>query len=267
MSDLSKAWDHATGQVNKTVKDIGDEGNRVIHHIIDGANDICQSAAAIFDEFTIGFRGLRGPERDLLGEVYETSLPPLHNIFIISLSGMGGRPFTIPASYFEGMVGMLFPGFEPALQLALVELIGKRADQYILFLGKDGYNDAINGFPDRYTTWDTGTSTAVSETAKPGETLVHEACHVWQGYNQAFSWMYIFNAIYNQCIVGGAYILPDPPDWQWAAYGAEQQAMIVQSWFHSGQKTVDEISTADGPQTIADPLYNYIAGHVRAGRP
>ncbi|MBI3410209.1 MAG: hypothetical protein HY040_17855 [Planctomycetes bacterium] len=248
MSLFSKAVKHAAGQVRHAVDDVedaaqhvADEANKLGKRFLNGLEDFGAELEQIYDALTIGIRGLRGEEREILKRVYQGSLPPIKNILVVSLIGVSGRPFTLPASFVAAVANLILPGCEELL-LALVALVAKRGECYFLFLGRSGYNDAINGFPEH--------------DGKAGQTLVHEACHVWQGYHQLFTWGYIFNSIYYQCCTGGAYNVPDSPTAQWDHYGAEQEAVIVEKWFENGEGTGDD-----------DHYYPYVKCNVRPGKP
>jgi hypothetical protein len=246
MSLFSSAVQHAAGQAQQAYDDAtgaashaADEAKKAGKRLLNGLEDIGAQLEQIYDAWTIGIRGLRGEERDMLSRVYKDSLPPMHNIVIVSLIGVSGRPFTLPASFVAGLASFILPGSE-ALLIALAALAAKREEAYLLFLGRSGYNDAIGGFPEHDTLG--------------GQTLVHEACHVWQGYHQMFTWGYIFNSIYFQCCKGGAYDVPNPPTERWDHYGAEQQAVIVEDWFKFGEST-------------SDAYYPYVRSNVRPGKP
>jgi hypothetical protein len=253
MSWLSKAAKKAAGQVQDAwdgaedawedtqdaAEDAADEAKKIGKKLLNGLDDVAASVKQILDPYTIGIRGLRHSERDILHRVYKTSLPPLNNILILSLAGVSGRPFALPASFVAGVASLIVPGGY-GLLLALVALAAKRGECYFLFMGRSGYNNAITGFP--------------GHDDRPGQTLVHEACHVWQGYQRMFTWEYIFDSIFNQCFRGGAYQLPDPPTESWDYYGAEQQGIIVERWFADGEQT-------DGA------YYPYIHSNVRPGKP
>jgi hypothetical protein len=251
MSVVSKALKKAGGQAQNTFNDTVDgaqdaadhaanEAKKIGKQLLNGLEDIGAELQQIFDPSIIGIRGLRFNERDIMQRVYQDSLPRMNNILIISLLGASGRPFALPASFVAGVATLILPG-SGLLLASLVLLAAKRGDCYFLFLGNRGYNDAVGGFP---------------KDKRPGQTLVHEACHVWQGWQGAFTWEYIFNSIYNQCLKGGAaYDIPDQPSAQWDHFGAEQQAGIVEGW------------VANGRHTTGDPYYPYIKSNVRPGLP
>jgi len=248
MSILSKALKHAGGQAQNAWDDTQDEANRAANEakkigkqLLNGLEDVGAELLQIFDLNIIGIRGLRFNERDILQSVYGSSLPRMNNILIISLLGASGRPFALPASFVAGVANLILPG-SGLLLASLVLLAAKRGDCYFLFMGRGGYNDAVGGF----SQFD----------VEPGQILVHEACHAWQGFQGAFTWEYIFDAIFNQCFKGkAAYDIPANPRDTWMAFGAEQQAAIVDTWF------------ANGMNTTGDPYYPYIKTNVRPGRP
>jgi hypothetical protein len=142
-------------------------------------------------------------------------------VVISSLDGLGGRPFTVPGTLLEAFTWAI-PGIGPLL--AIASAIRGLRNKYVLFLGTDGYNDAINY---RVTTDGAGHATMA-----PGQNLIHELTHVWQGYNNAFSWSYVLNSVSNQFTQGESaaygYVLGQ----QWDTYDAEPQARIVEHWYN-----------------------------------
>jgi hypothetical protein len=81
--------------------------------------------------------------------------------------------------------------------------------------------------------------------------LVHETMHVWQGHNSTFALSYVYNSIINQCLSGqGAYTYSLGQSW--SSYNVEQQAKLVDDWFHRGELS-------------SDAAYSYITNHVRQG--
>jgi hypothetical protein len=77
------------------------------------------------------------------------------------------------------------------------------------------------------------------------ETLVHEMAHVWQYHNARSRY-----GVWGSSLTGSYTFTPGKP---WNDYDVEQQASIVEQWFHNGQKKTD-------------PLYPYIRLVVRSGR-
>ena len=94
-------------------------------------------------------------------------------------------------------------------------------------------------------------------TPETRNTFIHELTHVWQGYHSTFSWQYMVNSMVSQ---GRALIFHGDRNKaydfeagaQWRDYNVEQQANIVETWFAKGMST-------------EDPLYVYIAEHIRTG--
>jgi len=251
MSVVSKALKKAGGQAQNTFNDAvdgaqdaadqaADAAKKIGKRLLNGLEDIGDELQQIFDPSIIGIRGLRWKEREILRRVYGSSLPRMNNILIVSLAGASGRPFALPASFVAGVANLILPGSQ-TLMIALVALAAKRGECYFLFMGNRGYNDAVGGFP---------------HDDRDGQTLVHEACHVWQGFQGAFTWEFVFNSIFNQCFKGdAAYDIPANPRDTWMAFGAEQQAKIVETWYENGE------------QKAGDPYYPYIKTNVRPGRP
>jgi len=111
----------------------------------------------------------------------------------------------------------IIPAIGPLVTLAFA--VGGLLDKYIIFLGRDGYRNALDPL-DGYAN---------------GAVFIHELTHVWQGHNQAFPWSYVGDSVAMQCMCGrghgrqGAYAYA--PGDQWSRYHAEQQAMLVQDWY------------------------------------
>jgi hypothetical protein len=61
---------------------------------------------------------------------------------------------------------------------------------------------------------------------------------------------YVFNSVYNQCVLANAYAyrLGDP----WNSYNVEQQASIVEDWYTGGHPT-------------SGRAYAYVTDNVRKG--
>ncbi|WP_128565549.1 hypothetical protein [Methylobacterium crusticola] len=191
----------------------------------------------------VAFRPLRGSEVRLAQKVFGSSIP-LHKVWICSLSGAGGRPFTVP-----GFMLMTFsskiPGLGPVLFVAGV--FARVSDKYIIFAGPAAYRDGINWFRGSKKT--------------PGQRLIHELTHVWQGHHHTFAWAYVFNSLANQCSccvqnqsTNRAYFYT--PGLKWKDYAAEKQASLVEDWF---------VNTRNGGKdTAREP---YIIKNIRAGQP
>ncbi len=215
------------------------------HAIVSNADDAWKAVRKLYDgaieaimDATVGVRTLRLHERDLAKEVYKNSLPPLQNILIVSLSGIDGRAFTIPASLLAALADVILPPSSPLVLLALSSLAAKGIEQYLIFLGKQGFKDALGH---------------VKYSSKKGDVFVHELGHVWQGYNSAFTWWYVFNSIYYQVECGsGAYDYT--PGGQWDQYEAEQQANLIEDWYKGGEQESGQ-------------LYSYMKCNVWPGKP
>ncbi len=165
----------------------------------------------------VGVRPLRPHEKEVAQEVFLGSVP-LDRVVLSSLSGLGGRPFTVPVSLIGSLpLTLALPGF--GALLAVANISGNLVDKYVICIGPDGYRDPFN-FP--------GTFGVV---AGSGATLIHELTHVWQGHNNAFPWGYVADSIAMQCMLGGrsyAYVPGDrrrlvqrscqwqnaPPEWR-----------------------------------------------------
>jgi hypothetical protein len=173
------------------------------------------------------------PEYNIVCRVFAGTIPYRVRIFITDAAGEDGRPFTIPTSLLPTILGMtegaFFGGVPGALGGAAGGYIGSFINLAYLINAGDAYD---------------------SLTGKDRDTLVHETTHVWQGKNSTFALSYVFNSVYNQCVLRNAYAYT--PNQPWKSYNVEQQASIVEDWYMAGEST-------------SSNLYHYITDNVRKG--
>jgi hypothetical protein len=139
--------------------------------------------------------------------------------------------------------------------VTLAFAVGGLLDKYIIFLGRDGYRDAL---------------APLYGWAK-GAVFIHELTHVWQGHNQAFPWSYVCDSVVQQCMCGrghghqGAYAYV--PGDQWSRYHAEQQAIIVQDWYSHRVAPADNPlpprDVVHPPQFIPEPTSAPVSGPIK----
>jgi len=198
----------------------------------------------------IGARPLRPDEIAKAQEVFKGSVP-LNRVLICSLTGFGGSRFTLPGSLIAAYAPII-PAIGPLVTLAAVA--GGLLDKYIIFFGRDGYRNALDGL-DGYPN---------------GAVFIHELTHVWQGHNQAFPWSYVGDSVAMQCALGrghgrqGAYAYV--PGDQWHNYHAEQQAMLVQDWYSHHVAPKDNHLPPDGvvcppqfiPESTGKPSVSFV---------
>jgi len=162
-------------------------------------------------------RLLTDAEKDLARQVFEETLP-YGAIYLSNGLGLAERPYTIPHPL--------------------------RLGSYLIHIGPQIFPDA------------TDSSTIVL--GQTGDAVfIHEATHVWQGVNRRHAFDYILDSVYNQVRFGShAYDLnPDEVGRKsWGNFNAEQQAMIVQSWYVGGMS-----QSADA--------FVYIKDNIRARTP
>ena len=128
--------------------------------------------------------------------------------------------------------------------LAVTSIMGSLTNKHLLFLGPHGYDNAIDyELPNKV----------------PGETLVHELTHVWQGEHADFQWSYVGNSVGHQClqVIGGPHPYVYTTGSQWKDYGAEQQAKIVADFFKETQGAF--VGVPDNRN------FPYIESNIRAG--
>ena len=172
MSLLGKIG-HAVGDIVHDVEKLGEGGLHFLEGagkaVLGTAEDIAKGAFGVVKAAVglIAFRPLRAKEVALAQRVFGSSIQ-LDRVLICSLSGFGGRPFTVPgaevaliATYIPGIGGLVF----------VAALLAHATDKYIIFAGRDAYKDGIN--------WDSKKT--------PGARLIHELTHVWQGNYHIFA--------------------------------------------------------------------------------
>jgi hypothetical protein len=195
----------------------------------------------------IGIRPLRGSEKTLANKVFNDKVP-LDRVRIVSVYGYGARPFTIPGSMLATL-GWRVPAIGPLL--AWTSILSGLTNTYLIFFGDDGYRDAINH--------QMGSVAKGNVKSFPGQTLIHELTHVWQGHYHRFAWSYVLNSLWNQCAycASSSTAYDYAPGLQWPDYSAEQQAHIVEDWF---------VNTMGATQPFADMArLSYILTNIRAG--
>jgi hypothetical protein len=206
----------------------------------------------------IGMRPLRPSEKAIATRVFGRSIP-LDRIVISSLDGIGSRPFTVPCIMLQSY-SWVIPGIGPLM--AITAMIRGLTDKYILFLGEDGYNDAIN--------YRVAKKTNGTYAVGPGQKLVHELTHVWQGHNGGFAWGYVINSVLNQ-IAYGSHAYDYLAGGQWNSYDVEPQAHIVEDWYNATlNKALNSSVSVLRSSTLIDPvsfLGAYIDCNIRPGQP
>ena len=170
-------------------------------------------------------RLLTTSEISLAKLVFQSTLP-YNQIYISNAIGAQNRAFTIAVPNVGQLVAAALFG-----PLALPFFATGRADSYIINFGSSGFANAIS-------------SANVA-------TFIHELTHVWQAYQQSFTYGYIFNSLWHQAISGSnAYSYT--PGQNWNSYNVEQQASLVQDWFSSGMSSTSS-------------RFTYIRNSIRTG--
>jgi len=246
----------ASGFIHGVGRVLVAEGTVIINAVVHGE----QLFAKLIDG-AIGVRPLRPDEKAVAQAVFGNTVP-LNHVVIASLSGFGNRPFTVPGSMI-GTLALLIPGIGPLISLTAV--LGNLLDKYIIFLGKEGYKNAL------HHPFDGGVS---------GSTFIHEMTHVWQGHNQSFAWSYVGNSVACQCRLGSKRAYQYTAGNQWQTYNAEPQAQIVEHWYQhhvapgftlppAGTPLAEPFKDWNSPSNpIAPAVYQaYIDSNVRPGKP
>ncbi len=102
----------------------------------------------------------------------------------------------------------------------------------------------------------------------PGQVLIHELTHVWQGTHASFLPGFVCDGIVNQThnTLGQNVYEYGPPGRVWSAFNLEQQGAIVDQWFGG-----DRPEGVDRPASLTkmdqdDPYFSYIRDNIRMGR-
>jgi hypothetical protein len=161
-------------------------------------------------------RDLGEKEKTIAQTVFNNTIP-YDKVLISDGLGGGDRPFTLPTS------------FPATYYFNVSESLGK----YVIHAG-DGYY-------------------GMSHLQEDKETLIHELTHVWQGEHSGRSWDYVFGSAWAQALSDDAYAYDPVSLDPWDSYNPEQQAKIVEDWFHDGMK--------EGPEN--DRRFYYIKKHIR----
>jgi len=172
-------------------------------------------------------------EYRIVSDVFEDTIPYRMRILVTDAAGEDGRPFTIPTSLISAILGMTLSDFTAGLAGVFATAAG-------------GYISSIINLAYLINAGDEYDALATSSQ----DTLVHETTHVWQGKNSTFALSYVFNSVYNQCVMANAYAYA--PGKPWKSYNVEQQASIVEDWYMGGRST-------------GSVLYPYITNNVRKG--
>lgn len=199
------------------------------------------------DEITLPTKArlLNDEEWQIVTRVFGDTLPFRFRIIVTNGAGKGGRAFVISTSAITSLLGTaVATAFLGAVGTALGQAAG-----YLTSFANLAY--LVNVGPFAYRNLATWYDPERSDGAE-GRLLVHEMTHVWQGKNSAFALSYLYNSIYNQCTKGRAAYKYEAGE-SWSSYNAEQQAMIVQDWYVSG-----EWESGD--------LWPYIRDYVREGK-
>ncbi|MDP9114722.1 MAG: hypothetical protein M3O20_13720 [Acidobacteriota bacterium] len=199
------------------------------------------------------FRHLSAAEWSIVNTVFGPTLPFQFRVFVADGIGLHNVPFTVPTSVISsallaaGIANPLLPALAPRIPLAL-------AAGYGASIGNAGF--VMNVGPKYYPD--------LTITAWGKDLLVHEMTHVWQGKNSVFALSATLGALAAQCMgmstSGGfsgrtgayAYKISSPLA-AWGSFNPEQQAQIVEDWYHRGASKADDV-------------FPYIGGYVRKGK-
>jgi hypothetical protein len=182
----------------------------------------------------IRLRYLTPREWGAAAAVFGTSLPPRERIILTDLVGLGGRPFTVPASSLSALGAVL----SPALLLSLYSNPQLFQGRILVNMGRS-FGDPLSYTRDPYNV--------------PGQLLMHELTHAWQIHHAGSIPLVLCEGLYNQAsnsLGGKVYDVTDVK--QWREYNLEQQGAIVDSWYAKGQK-------------VTDKYYRYISANLRPG--
>jgi hypothetical protein len=155
--------------------------------------------------------------------IFGDALPSRKRIIITNISGFGGRPFTLPVSFFGFLffilnsILLLFWTNLAVLFLIFALLIIFFNPFYLINVGKRCYENLENDCLG---------------------VLIHEMAHVWQGESNIFSFWFVLNSCFHQALKGlNAYKYELGEDWR--AMNVEQQASLIEDWVLQGESTED----------------------------
>lgn len=219
----------------------GGPGGTSLFDVIDALgwvlNPIGSVTSWVIGNAVYSHRTMTNTEWDMAKGVFGNTLPDRSRIILTDMSGLDDRPFTLPGSMILSLIVTLPPlplGMNE-LRMALAALVNKiglgtLSGGYVICMG-DAYS--VNSAAGR-------------------DTLIHELTHTWQGWHGGYQWQYVFSSVLAQIKSGqGAYAYTLGKSW--GSYNPEQQAHIVEDWFHKGSKTTDE-------------RFPYIRDHIRKGK-
>jgi len=199
------------------------------------------------------FRHLSAAEWAIVDAVFGPTLPFQFRILVADGIGLHNVPFTVPTSVISsallaaGIANPFVPATVVRAPLALVAGYGASIANagYVMNVGPKYYPD-------------------MTITAWGKDLLVHEMTHVWQGKNSVFALSATLGALAAQCkgmsVSGGfsgrtgayAYSVTSPLA-AWGSFNPEQQAQIVEDWYHKGSSTSSDV-------------FPYIRDYVRKGK-
>jgi hypothetical protein len=110
--------------------------------------------------------------------------------------------------------------------------------------------------------------TGMSHFQAEKDTLIHELTHVWQGHHSTWAWTVQGSSVLHQAIQGrdGAYNYDHNNYKDWDSYNPEQQAQIVEDWFHDACKEANGGKIVNGKDWFMgedDPRYTFIELNIR----
>lgn len=211
----------------------------------------------------IGIRSLRESERNLLMTVFGHSVPA-DQILIASFCGPTGRPMCVSGLVFQWVVASACPPLLPLMMVGSLAI--KLHSKYILCLGPNGYNDAINYRMKYITVMDPDGVARRGAQRVPGEALVHEFAHAWQGIHYVLAQQYMCDSILEQTAhtfqKDSAYYYYYKEYKQFHEYNAEQQANIVEDWYKYSR-----VGSPLANAQLARELQPYILHNILQGQP
>jgi hypothetical protein len=177
-------------------------------------------------------RSLRPEEIALAVSVFGQTLPPWDLITITNVTACGD-PFAVPRMFKPGwLVNLGLPGFEDATATG--------------------------------TWWDRGNAVVYPDgsMANVVDVFIHELTHVWQSWNSRFQWGYVANSVWHHATFSSKYYKYRPLK-AWEKYNVEQQACLVEQWFHDTWVVGSPSLTHEVQE--ADDRFPYIRDNIRKG--
>jgi hypothetical protein len=138
----------------------------------------------------------------------------------------------------------VFEDTVPYSRILVTDQLGLQNRAFMIYVGSGRQQQFLmNVGPTGYA--------GMQQTVRMKDLMIHEMTHAWQSVHSLWSASYIFSSLWAQAWQGRCaydYVAGA----SWGSYNVEQQASIVEDWFHDGMSESDE-------------RFRYIRDNIRAG--